>query len=172
MAKIENPKLAKFYEDGLKYINQNTKMENGQKVTSARAITPKDPTWLAWRTYFAVQLGVEPWTVREVLSGSVPSLTVPCELPENFDLSYVPPDHPVTLPVNLGRTEPTQYERAKTIAAMEAWKRNPPPPILGDPSWELLDKKGSGRKLIGWHRAGEALARFTGRNKPTQEAAE
>lgn len=170
MAKIENPKLAKFFEDGLKYINQNTKMVDGQKTSPAKAITPKDPAWLAWRTCFAVQLGVEPWMVREVMRGKLPSMTVPCELPENFDLSYVPPDRPVTLPVERGRTEPTQYEREKTIAAMEAYKRNPPPPILRDPSWALLDRPG--RKLIGWHRAGEALQKYTGRSKPTAEAAE
>jgi hypothetical protein len=170
MAKIENPKLAKFYEDGLKYINQNTKMVNGEKQSPAKAITPKDPAWLAWRTYFAVHLRAEPKAVQMVLRGLISSLTVPCELPENFDLSYAPPDRPATLPTDNGRTEPTMAERARTIAAMEAYKRNPPPPILRDPSWALLDRPG--RKLIGWHRAGEALARFTGRIKPTAEAAE
>ncbi len=169
MAEIQNPVLAKFFKDGMDYITRNTKMENGQKVSPARAITQKDPAWLAWRTYFATHLGAEPAVVKMVLRKQLTSITVPCELPEDFDLNYIPPDHPVVFKDEV-RTELTDQERAKTLAAMEAYKRNPPPPILGDPSWALLDKKGSNRKLIGWHRASEALAPYT-RRKPPESAA-
>lgn len=169
MAKIENPVLAKFFEDGLAYISRNTRMENGQKVSPTMAITPRDPAWLAWRTYFAVHLGCEPAAVKMVLRRQIPSLTVPCELPENFDLSYVPPEHPVVFRDEV-RTEPTPAERERTIALMEAWKRNRPPPIVPHESWNWLAMKG-GNRLGSWQQAGQALRPYTRRGKQ-QEAVE
>jgi hypothetical protein len=46
----------------------------------------------AWRDYFEHHIGAVPLAFRRMIEGSFRSFTVPAERPEEFDLTYVPPD--------------------------------------------------------------------------------
>lgn len=162
-AVIENPAIRAFYTDALAFI-QATKA--GKKTDPCFAVRPGMDEWSAWAVYLTHRCGKLPRVMREVERRKMDTYTVPAQWPQWFDADYLPPEKPFWR--SSYRGDPTPEERAKTLAAMEAYKRNPPPPILGDPSWALLDRPG--RKLIGWHRAGEALAPYTKR-KPSESAA-
>jgi hypothetical protein len=166
MAEIENPQIKQFYQDALTFIQATKKGPN--PADPCFVIRPGMDEWIAWAAYLQDRCGLLPAVMKAVEKRRLDSYTVPAQWPQWFDAFYRAPEKPFYR--SEVRPEITTEERAKTIAAMEAYKRNPPPPILRDPSWALLDRPG--RKLIGWHRAGEALARFTGRIKPTAEAAE
>lgn len=172
MAEIENPRIKLFYQDALAFIK--AKKAGVSPADPCFAIRPIDPNtkqpmaeWVAWAVYLSDRCGSLPLVMQQVEKRRLDSYTVPAQWPQWFDETYEAPEKPFYR--SSLRPDPTDEERARTIAAMEAYKRNPPPPILGDPSWALLDRPG--RKLIGWHRAGEALAKYTKRG-PKQEAAE
>lgn len=166
MAEIENPRIRQFYQDALTFI-QATKATS--KADPCFQIRPGTAEWVAWAVYLENRCGSLPIAMRQVEARRADAYTVPARSPEWFDQAYLPPEKPFYRSSH--RPDPTPAEREKVLASMERYKRNPPGPILGDPSWALLDKKGSNRKLIGFRQASEALRPYTGRNKPEDSAA-
>lgn len=84
--------LAEFFEDGLKYAKA-AKEAGGRDPW--KEINPKTTPslWAAWSAYFLATYGRLPAVWRAVEAGQVDSFTVPAELPELFDLGYVPGTH-------------------------------------------------------------------------------
>lgn len=74
-----------FFRSGEAYI---VRQKQATGHCPALAIRPQDPEWRAWERYFTSHLRWRPSVMRMVISGVVPSMTVPCQWPEWLDSSY------------------------------------------------------------------------------------
>ena len=84
-AKIENPRIAKFYKDGLAFIKMRKTTEG---TDPCFAIKPGMPQWNEWVSWFNDRCGRIPLVMRSVETGRLDSFTVPAEKPEWFDRSW------------------------------------------------------------------------------------
>lgn len=109
----EKNRFQPFYEKGAAHIAAMA--ASGQKTFPT--IKPGQPAWQAWETYFLAVYGSLPAVMGQVRAGVVPSMTVPTEDPQEFDLSYQPPAYlrrkDDSLPIG-------PQERARVAAAMDA----------------------------------------------------
>ena len=78
-----NPKKEREYgEAALKHVRQN-------QLTQLPTIQPKTPEWNAWQTYFVSHRNFLPYIMQRIEDGmGGGEMTVPAELPEQFDTSY------------------------------------------------------------------------------------
>jgi hypothetical protein len=53
-------------------------------------MTCDSPALPLWREYFERHLGGRPWAFKALLDGTIQSMTLPEEMPQRFDPSFVP----------------------------------------------------------------------------------
>jgi len=114
---------AEFFPKALDYIE---KLKRGKPPTYSpplRVIKQDSPEWRGWAAYFRTVYGEEPVAMKMVRAGRAPSMTMPTQWPEHFDIDYVPPDR---LPADREpdkRPDPSPAERARVAAGFDALKR-------------------------------------------------
>lgn len=149
VAKIKNPEMRRFFEDGANFI-ENYKATEG--VDPSFAVVPKTTEWRRWEFYLKRRIGNLPWAMREAKAGRLTSATMPARFPHWFDGQAEDFDPPPE------REEFVSPEaRARISAGFEA---------LGD-ELAMGKPEAERRRMERRHRHGETV---TGRQRPPEKS--
>lgn len=86
-------------------------------------IKPDMPEWRSWAAYFRTKYGAEPVAMKMVRTGRSPSMTMPTQWPDLFDINYVQPESPPPDRDPDKRPDPSPAERVRVAAGFDALKR-------------------------------------------------
>jgi hypothetical protein len=114
---------SEFYPKAMAFIERLKQGKSKDYSPTLHVSKPAMPEWLAWAAYFRTVYGSEPVAMKMVRAGRAPSITMPTQWPELFDMDYVPPDR---LPADRDpdkRQDPSPAERARVAAGFDALKR-------------------------------------------------
>lgn len=89
--KIDTKKERDYGKAALDYVRKNN-------LTQLPTIKPKTPQWTPWRLYFLSHLNFLPSIMQTREHWGDGEMTVPAELPEQFDSSYQPTEPRSTQP--------------------------------------------------------------------------
>ena len=74
--------------EALALAHARAQQRGGKNQTSLPTIKPGSVGWIRWELYFRNHLGFEPIAMKRIRWGVSQEMTVPDDLPEQFDGSY------------------------------------------------------------------------------------